>query len=340
MHGVKLAKSSFICYNINMMHNNSLNLITKSRAVLAPLAGVADRAMRELCMEAGAAYCCSEMISAMGIYCGDRKSAQLMALNKAEQPCGIQLFGKEPHTFPCAVEAAMRNNPAFIDINMGCPAHKVAGHGSGAALMKTPELARAIIEETVNAVAGTVPVSVKIRVGWDEYSINCVEIAKIAEAAGVSWITVHGRTRKQMYAPPVDHDSIRAVKQAVRIPVVANGDVVDGPSARHMLDVTGCDGIMVGRGAMGAPWVFKRIAAYLHDGTVLPEPTPDERTAMMLRHVQLLCEYKSERHGMREARKHAAWYLKGMRGGAALRQRAVTITSYAELEEIAKELLS
>jgi len=229
----------------------------------------------------------------------------------------------------------MKNNPAFIDLNMGCPVHKVAGHGSGAALMKSPDLARAIVEETVKAVDNAVPVSVKMRIGWDEHSRNAVEIAKICEDAGAAWITVHGRTRQQMYAPPVDHAAIRAVKQAVRIPVIANGDVTDGPSARHMLDATGCDAVMLGRGAMGAPWVFTLISAYLKDGTVLPEPTAEQRMAVMLRHIRLLCEYKGERHGMREARKHAAWYLKGMHGGAKLRSQAVQITCYEDLEEIA-----
>jgi len=310
------------------------------RAILAPMAGVADRAMREICMATGASACCSEMVSAMGIYCGDRKSAQLMQLSDAEHPAGIQLFGKEPHTFPKAVEVALQHNPAFIDLNMGCPAHKIAGGGSGAALMKTPELAREIIETVIQAVAGAVPVSIKTRVGWDDHSIHCVEFAKMAEQSGAAWITIHGRTRKQMYAPPVDHASIRSVKQAVRIPVIANGDVVDGPSAKHMLDTTGCDAVMVGRGAMGAPWVFTHIAAYLKNGTLLPEPSPQERVDTMLRHVKLLCEYKGERHGMREARKHAAWYLKGMRGGAKLRQRAVAISTYAELEALAAALLA
>jgi len=303
---------------------------------LAPMAGVADRAMRQLCMEYGAQACCSEMVSAMGIFCGDRKSEQLMQITPPEQPCGIQLFGKEPHTFPKAVEAAMRHNPAFIDINMGCPATKVAGGGSGAALMKQPQLAREIITAVVKTVDAAVPVSAKMRTGWDEHSLNCVELAKIAEDAGVAWLTVHGRTRKQMYAPPVDRHSIRAVKQAVGIPVIANGDVACGPSARAMLDETGADAVMVGRAAMGAPWVFAHIAAYLHNGTILPDPTAEQRMQIMLRHVRLLCDHKGERHGMREARKHAAWYLKGMRGGAKLRAQAVTINTYAELEEIAR----
>ncbi|MDR2687129.1 MAG: tRNA dihydrouridine synthase DusB [Oscillospiraceae bacterium] len=309
------------------------------RAALAPMAGVADRALRELCMESGAQFCCGEMVSAMGVFCGDRKSAQLMEIHDAERPCGIQLFGKEPHTFPRAVEAALRHGPAFIDLNMGCPAHKVAGHGGGAALMKSPGLARRIVEETVRAVAGEVPVSVKMRAGWDETNRNAVEIARICEQAGAARLTVHGRLRAQMYAPPVDLDIIRDVKQAVRVPVVGNGDVMDGPSASHMLEYTGCDAVMAGRGAMGRPWVFARIAAYLKDGAALPEPPVEARLETMLRHVRLLCEYKGARIGMMEARKHAAWYLRGLRGGAGLRRAVVGIESIEQLEEIAEQCL-
>jgi len=314
-------------------------MIIADKAILAPMAGVADRAMRELCMEYGAAFCCGEMISAMGIFCGDRKSAQLMELHERERPCGIQLFGKEPHTFRCAVDNAMKNNPDFIDINMGCPAHKVAGHGAGAALMKSPVLAEQIAKEVVLATAGMVPVSVKIRAGWDEDHRNAVEIAKICEQAGAAWLTVHGRTRRQMYAPPVDHAVIKAVKEAVNIPVVGNGDVTDGPSAKAMLDFTGCNAIMIGRAAQGRPWIFRAVAAYLRDGTILPEPGIEERMKVMLRHVCLLCEYKGERIGMREARKHAAWYTKGLRGAAALRQRIVGLSAYEELEEVADECM-
>ena len=303
------------------------------------MAGVADRALRELCMEKGASLCCGEMVSAMGIFCGDRKSAQLMELHEAEQPCGIQLFGKEPHTFARAVEAALQNNPAFLDLNMGCPAHKVAGHGGGAALMKNPALVREIVETTVKAAAGAVPVSVKMRAGWDEASRNAVEIARICEQAGAARLTVHGRFRAQMYAPPVDLDIIREVKRAVRIPVIGNGDVIDGPSARHMLEYTGCDAVMIGRGAMGRPWVFAQIAAYLKDNTEVSEPPIEERLNTMLRHVRLLCEYKGSRIGMMEARKHAAWYLRGLRGGAGLRRAVVSIESIAELEAIAEQCL-
>ena len=313
--------------------------IPYSALALAPMAGVADRALRELCMEMSASYCCGEMVSAMGIFYGDRKSAQLMELHSAEQPCGIQLFGKEPHTFPKAVEAALKHSPAFIDLNMGCPAHKVAGHGGGAALMKSPALAREIVETTIRAVAGAVPVSVKMRAGWDENTRNAVEIAQICEQAGAAWLTVHGRFRAQMYAPPVDLDIIREVKQAVQIPVIGNGDVTDGPSARAMLDYTGCDAVMIGRGAMGRPWVFQLISAYLKDGTVLPEPPIETRLDTMLRHVRLLCEYKGGRIGMMEARKHAAWYLRGLRGGANLRRAVVAVERIEQLEEIAEQCL-
>jgi len=309
--------------------------------ILAPMAGVADRAMRELCMEMGAGFCCTEMISAMGVYCGDRKSAQLMEINEHERPCGIQLFGKEPHTFPKAVEAALQYRPEFIDINMGCPAHKVAGHGSGAALMKSPALAEEIAKEVIGAVAGEVPVSVKIRAGWDDSSRNAVELALRCEQAGAAWITVHGRTRAQMYAPPVDLSIVRDVKQAVGIPVIGNGDVTDGQSAAHMISETGCDAVMIGRAAQGRPWLFREVAAYLQNGGVesAESPSIEERMAMMLRHIRLLCEYKGEHIGMREARKHAAWYTKGLRGGSALRQRVVALQTYEELEEVAAECM-
>jgi nifR3 family TIM-barrel protein len=206
--------------------------------------------------------------------------------------------------------------------------------------MKSPGLARKIVEETVKAVAGEVPVSVKMRAGWDESNRNAVELAQTCEQAGAAWLTVHGRLRAQMYAPPVDPDIIREVKQAVRIPVIGNGDVIDGPSAKAMLDYTSCDAIMVGRGAMGRPWVFKLIFAYLKDGTVLQEPPIEERLGTMLRHVRLLCGYKGQRIGIMEARKHAAWYLRGLRGGAELRRAVVSIESIAELEAIAEQCLT
>ncbi len=317
-------------------------MITKRCAALAPMAGAADRAFRELCREAGAAFVCSEMVSAKGICVGDRKSGELMTLSAAEQPAGIQLFGKEAECFPQAALAALAHEPAFVDINMGCPAHKVAGHGGGAALMKDPALAQAIVRATVEALRGTgstLPVSVKMRTGWNDEDRNAVELALRCEEAGAAWITVHGRTRQQMYAPPVDFETIRRVKEAVRIPLLGNGDVIDGPSAAAMLAQTGCDGLLVGRGALGRPWVFRQIAAYLTDGTCLPEPAAEERVRWLLRHIRQLCAYKGERIGMREARKHAAWYTKGLRGAAGLRREMTSLRSIGELEVLAAKII-
>ncbi|MCL2106027.1 MAG: tRNA dihydrouridine synthase DusB [Oscillospiraceae bacterium] len=315
----------------------------QNRAALAPMAGVADRAMRELCMTQGASFCCGEMVSAKGVSMGDRKSARLMALAPDERPAGIQLFGREPACFRVAARAALQHNPDFIDINMGCPAPKIAGQGGGAALMREPGLAEQIVLATADALrqAGSdIPVSVKLRAGWDEGSRNAVELAKRCEAAGAAWITVHGRTRQQMYAPPVDVESIRAVKEAVSLPVIGNGDVTDGPSAAAMLEAAGCDMVMVGRGAMGRPWVFRQIEAYLRDGTLLPEPGAARRMRVMLEHVRLLCEYKGDTIGMREARKHAAWYIKGLRGAARLRAEVVSLRTMEELREIAERVIA
>ncbi|MDR3313387.1 MAG: tRNA dihydrouridine synthase DusB [Oscillospiraceae bacterium] len=325
------------------MTGTGWTLTADSAAIaLAPMAGAADRAFRELCRAEGAAFVCSEMVSAKGICMGDRKSAELMALSAAEQPAGIQLFGREPACFAQAALAALEHNPAFLELNMGCPAHKIAGHGSGAALMREPALAEAITRATVEALRGAgaaLPVSVKMRAGWDAESRNAVEIARRCAAAGAAWLTVHGRTRQQMYAPPVDLESIRQVKLAVGIPVLGNGDVTDGASAAAMLAQTGCDGILVGRGALGRPWVFRQIAAFLAEGVRLPEPAAEERMQMLLRHIRQLCAYKGERIGMREARKHAAWYTKGLRGAAKLRNEMTALQSIGELEALAVRII-
>ncbi|MDR1465517.1 MAG: tRNA dihydrouridine synthase DusB [Oscillospiraceae bacterium] len=310
----------------------------KTSAALAPMAGVADRAFRELCRSYGAAFTVSEMVSSKGLIMTDRKSVQLMALSPAERPAGIQLFGSEPAAMAQAALRALRETPAFLDINMGCPAPKIAGGGGGAALMKSPELAARIVEKTVRA-AGDVPVSVKMRAGWDDASRNAVDLAKRCEAAGAAFLTVHGRTRQQMYAPPVDREIIRQVKAAVRIPVLANGDVTDGSAAQAMLDKTGCDGCLVGRGAMGRPWVFAQIAAYLRDGTMLPDPPLPERMRVLREHMTALCGYKGDRIGMCEARKHAAWYLKGIRGAAKFRQEIGALNSLDELDRLIDRVL-
>lgn len=307
------------------------------KAALAPLAGVADRAFRELCRSYGAAYTVCEMASAKGISLGDKKSQELLSITETERPAGAQIFGNDPETMAEATKRVLDFNPQFIDINMGCPAPKVASSGGGALLMKSPELAEKIVKAVVEA--STVPVTVKMRSGWDENSINAVELAKRCENAGASAITVHGRTKVQMYAPPVNTDIIKDVKNAVSVPVIGNGDVTDGISAARLLEETGCDMVMVGRGALGRPWVFKEINAYLEHEVILPEPPAIERMRVMLAHIEKLCEYKGLRVGIREARKHAAWYTKGLRGAANYRARIGGINSIDDLRQIALELV-
>lgn len=310
------------------------NLKIKGCAALAPMAGVADRAFRELCVSYGAAYVVSEMISSKGVSLGDRKSKALMQLSDEERPAGVQIFGNDPSVMAQSVKTVLGVSPDFVDINMGCPAPKIAGNGGGASLMRHPQLAKEIVEAVV-AACGSVPVTVKIRSGWDFENLNAVEMAQNAEKAGAVVVTVHGRTRQQMYAPPVDHQMIAEVKKSVSIPVVGNGDIVDGPSAAKMLEETNCDFLMVGRGALGRPWVFSQINAYLQNGIILPEPPVSERMRVMVKHVRKICEYKGERIGIREARKHAAWYAKGIRGAAKYRKDLSMIESVEQLEELA-----
>lgn len=314
------------------------NLEIKGYACLAPMAGVADRAFRELCMSYGAAYVISEMVSSKGLTMQDKKSKELLFLSDAERPAGAQIFGDDPEIMANAALKAMEFSPDFIDINMGCPAPKIAGNGGGSALLKNPELIGKIVKKVVEV--SPVPVTAKIRIGWDKNSINAVEIAKIIEAAGADAITVHGRTKDQMYAPPVSLDEIANVKKAVSIPVIGNGDIVDGKSAKLMLDMTGCDFLMVGRGALGNPWIFQCINAYLNKEADFTEPTLEEKMDVMLRHIGTLCEYKGVRIGMCEARKHAAWYIKGIRGAAAFRQEIGQLSTMDELKALAERVIT
>lgn len=307
-------------------------------AALAPMAGVADRAFRELCIEFGAAYVVTEMVSSKGLTMHDRKSDSLMVLGETEKPAAVQIFGCDPATMAEAAEKAAETGCVAIDINMGCPAPKIAGNGGGSALMKDPDLAARITEAVVKSV--NIPVTVKFRSGWDENSLNAVHFAKLQESAGASVVTVHGRTRKQMYAPPVNLEIIKQVKESVGIPVIGNGDVVDALSAENMYKTTSCDFIMVGRGALGAPWVFSQINEYFKSGIILPEPPIEERMDIMIRHIGKLCEYKGDYVGMREARKHAAWYIKGIRGAAALRQEIGSLESMEQLKAIAEKVIN
>ncbi|HPU58604.1 MAG TPA: tRNA dihydrouridine synthase DusB, partial [Candidatus Avimonas sp.] len=285
-------------------------------AALAPMAGVADRAFRLICAEFGAAYVVGEMVSSKGIVYGDRKSEELLELDDRERPAAVQLFGDDPDTMARAAERALKFRPDVIDINMGCPAPKVAGNNCGSALMRDPDLCRRIVAAVVSAV--DVPVTAKIRKGYTAQSVNAVEVALACEAGGASAIAVHGRTREQMYSPPVDWDIIRQVKQAVKIPVIGNGDVTSAQKAAEMHQQTGCDLVMVGRGALGAPWIFSQINAYFEKGEILPDPPVEERMEILMRQVALAVEFKGERRAMLEARKHAGWAMRGLPGAATL----------------------
>ena len=312
------------------------NVTLSGYAALAPMAGVADRAFRELCMEFGAGYCVSEMVSSKGIAYHSKKSAELMVIADSERPCAVQIFGTEPQTMADAARFALQYRPEVIDINMGCPAPKIAGSGSGAALMRDPELCGRIVQAVSRAV--DIPVTVKIRAGFDMAHKNAVEVAKIAEQNGAQALTVHGRTKEQFYAPPVDYDIIRDVKQALTIPVIGNGDVCDVQSAQYLYEYTGCDYIMVGRGALGNPWIFRTINEYFDKGIIIDPPTLDEKCETLLRHIKAVVAYKGEYVGMREARKHTAYYLKGFKNAAKLRNLAFSMQTLSDLENLIGEI--
>ncbi len=305
---------------------------------LAPMAGVTDSIYRSICRHFGAAICTTEMVSSRAIEYSYNKTFELMCLEEGDHPAAVQLFGNEPDILAKAAAKAVEFSGCdIIDINMGCPVPKVAGNGCGSALMKNPALCGEIVCAVKKAV--DVPVTVKIRKGWDKNSVNAVEVAKYCEDAGVDAICVHGRTREQMYQPVADWGIIRDVKQAVSVPVIGNGDVVDAQSAAKMFLETNCDMIMVGRAALGDPWIFHRINAYLTDGCrILPEPTAAQRVVVVRNHIGALCEKIGEEHGMREARKHVGWYMKGMRGAADFRRRAGSLSTLAELDELLMDM--
>lgn len=307
------------------------SVVLENNVFLAPMAGVTDLPFRLLCREQGAGLLCMEMISAKAVHYNNKNTESLMEIHPDEMPVSLQLFGSEPDIM-AETAARIEERPfAILDINMGCPVPKVVNNREGSALMKNPKLAGEIINAVVRSISK--PVTVKIRKGFDENSINAVEMAKIAEANGAAAVAVHGRTREQYYSGKADWDIIRQVKESVGIPVIGNGDVTDAVSAAKMLDETGCDGIMVGRASRGNPWIFREINTYLDTGKIAQRPSAEEVCDTILRHAALQLEYKGEYTAIREMRKHVAWYTTGYPHSARLRQMVNEMETIAELEE-------
>ncbi len=301
-------------------------------AALAPMAGFTDSAFRRACAKLGAGLLVSEMISAKALCFGDKKTAELIRFDESERPFALQLFGSEPDTMAEAAEMLATYKPDLIDINMGCPVPKIVGNGCGSALLKTTKLAGEIVSAIAKRIS--IPVSVKIRIGWDSQHICGAEFAKRLEASGAALITVHGRTREQMYMPSVNLDAIAAVKSAVKIPVIANGDIASPADAQKTYERTGCDGIMVGRAALGNPFIFRSLAAYLKDGSIIDEPTFLERMENLKELCLLEIENKGERLALLELRRHLPFFFKGMRGAAEIRRQCCCVDSREQLFEI------
>ncbi len=305
-------------------------------AALAPMASVADKAYRTIAKEFGAAYCVGEMASCKGLCYSDKKTAALLTVTESERPMAVQLFGAEPEFMYKAVRIAEKYKPDIIDINAGCPMPKIVSGGAGCALMRTPELFGKLIDAAVSAT--DIPVTVKIRKGWDNEHINAVELALIAEKSGAAAVAVHGRTKEQLYSGKADWDIIKEVKRAVSIPVIGNGDVSSPEDCERMYEYTNCDLVMIGRGSYGRPWLFGQIRDYFDGKSVRPEPDLDEKLSIMRRHIELLVGDKGERTGMKEARRQAAWYIKGINGAAKFRNLFGCMNKLADLDNLVEQI--
>ena len=312
------------------------NVKVENNLILAPMAGVTDLPFRLLCKEEGCGLLYTEMVSAKAILYNNKNTEELMQVTEGENPIALQLFGSDPEIMAEIAKRVEERPFDIIDVNMGCPVPKVVNNGEGSALMKNPVLVGKIISAMASAVKK--PVTIKIRKGFDDNSVNAVEIARIAQESGAAAVAVHGRTREQYYSGKADWDIIAKVKQAVSIPVIGNGDVKSAEDAIRMMDETGCDGVMIGRGSQGNPCIFRQVSHYMKTGEHLLKPGMDEVKSMILRHAALQKEYKGEYIGIREMRKHFAWYTAGYPNSAALRNRINYIESFTELEELVREM--
>ncbi len=312
------------------------NVVLENSYILGPMAGVTDLPFRLLCKEQGAGLVCMEMVSAKGIMYENKNTENLLTIHPSETPASLQIFGSDPKIVS-EVAKKIEDRPfAFLDINMGCPVPKVVKNNEGSALMKNPKLVYELVSAVVKSIKK--PVTVKIRKGFDDEHVNAVEIARIIEEAGAAAVAVHGRTREQYYSGKADWDIIRQVKASVTIPVIGNGDVTSGERAIALIKETGCDGVMIARGAQGNPWIFSELLAYEKTGSLPDRPSKEEIKKTMLRHARLQLEYKGEYLGIREMRKHVSWYVKGLHGASRLRDEINKVESYDGLENILTSL--